>query len=391
MTDARTQVAIVGAGPAGLLLQQLLRLAGVESVILEGRSRAYVEGRIRAGVLEPGSVALLDLAGVGERLKREGLIHQGVELALDGERLRIDIQALTGASVTVYGQSEITHDLFEAATAHTSPIVFEAEHVALHDLDGDLASVTWQKHGVEHRLHCDQVVGCDGRHGVSHTMIPAGAVQFHERSYPFGWLGLLADVAPCAPELIYANHAHGFALASMRSPTRSRYYIQVEAQDTVEHWPDERFWEEVALRLGPDAAAKLVRGPALEKSIAPLRSRVTEPMQWNRLFLAGDAAHLVPPTGAKGLNLAIADVGLLADALIAQHRSKDGAALAAYSRRALTRVWRAVRFSWWFTGLTHRFPDPDEFGRHLQRAEFDYLRHSKAAQTVLAENYAGLF
>ena len=363
----------------------------MESVVLERRSRVHVEGRIRAGVLEPGTVALLEQAGLAERLHREGLVHEGVELALDGARFRIDIRGLTGACVTVYGQTEITHDLFEAAAAHGSTIVFEAEDVTLHDLDGERPFVTWTKHGVEHRLDCDQVAGCDGQHGVSRMAIPPAAVRVHERTYPFGWLGLLADVPPCAPELIYSNHAHGFALASMRSAARSRYYVQVAAGETLEAWPDDRFWDELALRLGPEAAAKIVRGPALEKSIVPLRSRVTEPMQHGRLFLVGDAAHVVPPTGAKGLNLAVADVGLLAEALITHYRKNDSSHLAGYSARALARVWKAVRFSWWFTGLTHRFPDADEFGRRMQRAELEYLRTSRAAQTVLAENYAGLF
>jgi p-hydroxybenzoate 3-monooxygenase len=388
MAASRTQVAIIGAGPAGLLLQQLLRLGGVESVVLERSSRAHVEGRIRAGVLEPGTVALLDRAGVADRLHREGLVHDGVELAVDGERFRIDIRGLTGASVTVYGQTEITHDLFEAAAAYGSTIVVEAEDVALHGLDGERPFVTWTKHGVEHRLDCDHVAGCDGQHGVSRAAVPPASAITHERLYPFAWLGLLADVPPCAPELIYSSHPRGFALASMRSPARSRYYLQVGADETVEDWPDERFWDELTLRIGDIA---IVRGPALEKSLVPLRSRVTEPMQWNRLFLAGDAAHVVPPTGAKGLNLAVADVGLLAEALIARHRANDGRLLAVYSARALARVWKAVRFSWWFTGLTHRFPDADDFSRRLQRAELDDLRTSRAAQTVLAENYAGLF
>jgi p-hydroxybenzoate 3-monooxygenase len=292
--------------------------------------------------------------------------------------------------MTVYGQTEVTRDLFEAADAHGSPIVLGAEAVALHDLEGERPYVTWRSDGEDHRLDCDHVCGCDGAHGVSAGAPPADARQASERAYPFGWLGVLADVPPCAGELIYANHERGFALASMRSPTRSRYYLQVPLEDRLEDWSDDRFWEELSLRLGSDAAAGLVSGPPLERSITPLRSRVTEPMQWGRLFLAGDAAHLVPPTGAKGLNLAISDVGLLADALVAHHRHGDGAALAGYSAAALARVWQAVRFSWWFTGLTHRFPDASAFDRRLQRAEFEQLRRSEAARTLLAESYAGL-
>jgi p-hydroxybenzoate 3-monooxygenase len=390
MARDRTQVAIIGAGPAGLLLQQLLRAEGVESMVVERASRSHVEGRIRAGVLEPGTVAVLERAGVADRLRREGLKHAGVEIAFDGERLRVDIEALTGAAMTVYGQTEVTRDLFEAADAHGSPIVLEAGSVALHDLEGERPHVTWRSDGEEHRLDCDHVCGCDGAHGVSAGAAPAAERQVFERTYPFGWLGVLADVPPCSAELVYANHERGFALASMRSTTRSRYYLQVPLEDRLEDWPEDRFWDELSLRLGSDAAAGLVRGPPLERSITPLRSRVTEPMQRGRLFLAGDAAHLVPPTGAKGLNLAVSDVGLLADALVAHHRHGDGAALAGYSSSALSRVWQAVRFSWWFTGLTHRFPEASALDRRLQRAEFEQLRRSEAAQTLLADNYAGL-
>lgn len=391
MHSDRTQVAIIGAGPAGLLLQQLLRLGGVESVILERQTRAHVEGRIRAGVLEPGTVALLEKAGVADRLHREGLLHEGVELAVDGRRFRIDLAELTGDSVTVYGQTEITHDLFAAADAHVSPIVYEAEHVLLHDLDGERPYVTWQKHGVDHRIDCDHVAGCDGQHGASRAALPTGVTHLYERHGSAAWLGVLADVAPCAPELVYAASPRGFALASMRSPTRSRYYLQVDAHDTLEDWPEARFWEELARRLGPEAAARLTPDYALERSIVPLRSHVIEPMQWGRLFLAGDAAHVVPPTGAKGLNLAAADVGLLAEALISQHKAGDGSLLATYSARALARAWKAVRFSWWFTGLTHRAAGADPFDLQLQRAELDQLRTSRAAQTLLAENYVGRF
>ena len=386
----RTQVAIIGAGPAGLLLQQLLHVAGIESVVLEQRSRAYVEERIRAGVLEPGTVALLDKVGVSAHLHRDGLIHDGFSLSVDGEMLRIDLKALTGGStVMVYGQTEVTRDLIQAAGERATPIVFEAEAVALHDLDGERPYVTWRDGEAEGRLDCDFVAGCDGFHGVSRGAIPADVLHTYDRGYPFGWLGLLADVPPCDPELIYSSHARGFALASMRSPTRSRYYLQVSLDEKVEDWPDERMWDELATRLGAPAAA-MRRGPSLEKSITPLRSFVAEPMRWNRLFLAGDAAHIVPPTGAKGLNLAASDVHYLSEALIAFYRAGSNVGLDGYSATALARVWKAERFSWWFTNLTHRFPDADDFSRRLQMAELDYIRGSRAAQVTVAENYVGL-
>jgi len=386
----RTQVAIIGAGPAGLLLQQLLHVAGIESVVLEQRSRAYVEDRIRAGVLEPGTVALLDKAGVNARMRRDGLIHDGFALSVDGEPFRIDLKVLTGGStVMVYGQTEVTKDLIQAASERGTPIEFEADDVALHDLDGERPYVTWRDGGAEGRLDCDFVAGCDGFHGVSRGAIPADVLRTYDRGYPFGWLGLLADVPPCEPELIYSSHPRGFALASMRSPARSRYYLQVSMDEKVEDWPDERMWEELATRLGAPAAA-MQRGPTLEKSIAPLRSFVAEPMRWNRLFLAGDAAHIVPPTGAKGLNLAASDVHYLSEALVAFYRAGSNAGLDGYSATALARVWKAERFSWWFTSLTHRFPDADDFSRRLQMAELDYIRGSHAAQVTVAENYVGL-
>jgi p-hydroxybenzoate 3-monooxygenase len=387
----RTQVAIVGAGPAGLLLQQLLRAAGVDSVILEQRSRGYVEARIRAGVLEMGTVELLRTLGVAERMDREGLVHPGFSLVVDGAHLRIDLSGLTGGgTVMVYGQTEVTRDLIAAAIARDCRIVFEAEDVALHGLDGETPQVSWRQGGTEQRLDCDFVAGCDGFHGVSRRTIPADRLEVFERVYPFGWLGILADVAPCAEELIYANHPRGFALATMRSPTRSRYYLQTPLDEDLADWPDERFWDELALRLGPEAAAGITRGPSIEKSLAPLRSFVAEPMRFGRLFLAGDAAHIVPPTGAKGLNLAASDVVYLAQALSGFYANGDPAGLDGYSARALARVWKAVRFSWWFTGLTHRFLGSDPFDRRLQQVEFDYLVSSKAAQTVVAENYVGL-
>jgi p-hydroxybenzoate 3-monooxygenase len=387
----RTQVAIIGGGPAGLLLQQLLHVAGVDSVVLEQRSRPYVEGRIRAGVLEQVTVDLLEKVDVAARMRREGLIHDGFSLAVDGDKFRIDLKALTGGkTVMVYGQTEVTKDLMDAAGERGCPLVFEAEGVVLHDLDGDKPYVTYRKDGQDQRLDCDFVAGCDGYHGVSRTSIPADVLKTYEKVYPFGWLGILADVPPCDHELIYSNHERGFALASMRSNTRSRYYVQAPLDTNLDDWPDERVWDELAVRLGPEAAAHMDRGPSIEKSIAPLRSFVAEPMRWGRLFLAGDAAHIVPPTGAKGLNLAASDVHYLSEALIGFYRKGAADGIETYSAKALARVWKAERFSWWFTGLTHRFPDTDAFARRMQTAEIDYIRGSQAAQTTLAENYVGL-
>jgi p-hydroxybenzoate 3-monooxygenase len=385
----RTQVAIIGGGPAGLLLSQLLHKAGIDSVVLERKSRAYVEARIRAGLLEQGTVDLLRQAGAAARLDAEGLKHDGIVLVSDGESFRVDLHALTGIPVTVYGQTELTHDLNGILAERGQPI-FEAEDVQLHDVATDKPWVTWRKDGVEQRLDCDFIAGCDGAHGVAHTHIPADKRKVYERIYPFGWLGILADVPPCNEELIYSNHPRGFALASMRSATRSRYYVQVALDEKLEDWPDERLWDELAVRLGPQAAAHMVRGPALEKSIAPLRSFVAEPMRHGRLFLAGDAAHIVPPTGAKGLNLAASDAHYLSNALIEFYGSGSQTLLDGYSATALKRVWKAVRFSWWFTQLMHRFPGEDAFAHKVQMAEIDYLSHSRAAATSLAENYVGL-
>ena len=387
----RTSIAIIGAGPAGMFLAHLLAAEGIAAVVLERRDRAYVEGRVRAGVLEQVTIDLMHRLGLGSRLDREGLVHGGTQISLDGSLFRIDMTALTGGSaVTVYGQQEVMHDLFEAAPERGVEIVWNAQDVTLEGLDGDHPVVRWRQDGVAQELQCDYVVGCDGYHGVSRNSIPAHVLRTFERVYPFGWLGILADVPPADHELIYANHERGFALASMRSPTRSRYYIQCGLDEQVDDWSDDRFWDELCLRLGPDAASRVTRGPSFEKSIAPLRSFVSEPMRWGRLFLAGDAAHIVPPTGAKGLNLAASDVIMLSEALVDHYRGGSDAGLDGYSARALARVWKAERFSWWFTSITHRFPDMDGFARRIQAAEIDYIRGSQAAQRTLAENYVGL-
>ncbi len=387
----RTQVAIIGAGPAGLLLSHLLRVEGIDSVVLERRSREYVEARIRAGVLEQITVQLLERVGVGERMRREGLVHDGFNMVFDQARFRIDLKRLTGgSSVMVYGQTEVTRDLVEAGLARDMPLVFEAEDVALHGLDGARPEVSYVHGGQPGLLECDFVAGCDGFHGVCRASIPPAALKLYERVYPFGWLGILADVPPADHELIYCSHERGFALASMRSAARSRYYLQCPIDERIEDWPDERFWQELELRLGEGFAASVTRGPSIEKSLAPLRSFVAEPMRWGRLFLAGDAAHIVPPTGAKGLNLAASDVHFLSEALAAYYRGGGMAGIEGYSGQALARVWKAERFSWWFTSLMHRFPDTDAFGRRIQQAEFDYLSRSHAAAASVAENYVGL-
>ncbi len=385
------QVAIVGAGPSGLLLGQLLQRAGISNVIIENRSAEYVLGRIRAGVLEQGTVGLLDEAGVGARMHAEGLVHAGFELAFAGRRERIDLRALTGGrSVMVYGQTEVTRDLMAARAASGAVTIYEAERVAVEGIDGSTPVVRYERDGRVHEVRCAFVAGCDGFHGVCRQSAPAAAIRTFERVYPFGWLGVLSDTPPVSDELIYANHERGFALCSMRSRTRSRYYVQVPLDERIEDWPDERFWDELRARLDPQAAAGLVTGASIEKSIAPLRSFVAEPMRFGRLFLAGDAAHIVPPTGAKGLNLAASDVRYLARALIDFHRTGASAGLDAYSGQALRRIWKAERFSWWMTSLLHRFPDAGGFGQRIQQAELDYLTGSRAASTSLAENYVGL-
>lgn len=389
--NKKTDVVIIGAGPSGLLLSQLLHLRGIESVVLERRSRAYVLGRIRAGVLERGMADLLREAQVHERMEREGLVHEGLELVMDGHRHRMDLAHSTGgATVTVYGQTEITQDLFQARDAMGGEIVDEAEAVTPRDVDTDAPFVTYRKHAREHRIDCRFIAGCDGHYGVSRSTFPPGKLRTSERTYPFGWLGLLVDKPPVSEELIYVHHERGFALCSMRSRTRSRYYIQCASGEDVARWPDERFWEELSRRLPDDVKGKLVTGPSIEKSVAPLHSFVAEPMRHGRLFLAGDAAHIVPPAGAKGLNLAASDIHFLSRGLIRYFTSGDETGLTAYSDKALRRVWKAERFSWWMTNLLHRFPGSSRFDQRMQRAELDYLLSSPVARASFAENYVGL-
>ena len=391
MAKDRTQVAIIGAGPSGLLLAHLLHRAGVETIVLERQSRAYVEARIRAGVLEQGTVDLLDEVGLGARMRREGLPHQGFDLAFDGARHRISLFELTGGKqVMVYGQTELTKDLGDARAASGAPTVYEAADVSIHEADAAEPFLRYQKDGATHEVRCDFIAACDGGHGVGRRSMPASLVKTFERVYPFGWLGILADVPPCSRELIYARHDRGFALASMRSHTRSRYYIQCAIDEKLEDWPDQRIWEELKIRLGPEAAAQMTTGPSIEKSIAALRSFVAEPMRWGRLFLAGDAAHIVPPTGAKGLNLAVSDVRILARALIAQCKKGEAGHINRYSQDCLARVWKAVRFSWWMTQLMHKFGEGESFETRVQQAELSYLFSSRAAAQALAENYVGL-
>lgn len=385
-----TQVAIIGAGPAGLLLGHLLRAEGIDCVIIERTAPDYVLGRIRAGVLERTTTDLLHRLGIDARLNAEGMTEDGFALT-DGDRLiRIDTLGLTGKHVTVYGQTEVTRDLMEAAPQRGLEIIYEAADVSLHNIESDAPSVTYTKNGTTHRIGARFIAGADGYHGPSRQAIPKHIAREYERVYPFGWLGVLADVPPCHHELIYANHERGFALASMRSKTRSRYYIEVALTEKIEDWSDERFWDELAVRLGPEVAANIVRGSAIEKSVAPLRSYVFEPMRHGSLFLAGDAAHIVPPTGAKGLNLAASDVAYLSEALIGFFKSNNNDGVASYSEKALARVWKAERFSWSLTKLMHRFPDDGPFERRMQVAELDYIGSSIAAQTSIAENYVGL-
>jgi p-hydroxybenzoate 3-monooxygenase len=385
----KVQVAIIGAGPAGLLLGQLLHRAGIDAIVLEQRSQEYVLGRIRAGLLEQGTVDLLDRAGVAKRLHAEGLVHDGLELSSLGERFRIDLKSLAGRNVIIYGQTEVTKDLMDARAAAGAKTVYEAHDVVLHDFS-DKPKVSWKKDGAAHTVECDFIAGCDGFHGVARQSVPPSALKTYERLYHFGWLGILSDTPPVSDELIYINHERGFALCTMRSKVRSRYYLQCPLSEQVEDWSDERFWDELKRRLDPATAANLVMGPSVEKSIAPLRSFVAEPMRFGRLFLAGDAAHIVPPTGAKGLNLAASDVFYLSEAFIAFYKKNSSREIESYSSRALARVWKAERFSWWMTRLLHQFPEEGVFGQKMQEAELQYLASSRAAQTALAENYVGL-
>jgi len=389
--NQRVQVVIIGSGPAGLLLGQLLHNIGVETLILERQSQEYVLSRIRAGVLEQGTTELLELVGCGERMHAEGMIHLGFDLAFDGQRHRIDLQEMSGGkTVMVYGQTEVTKDLMSRRSETSGITIYEAQNVQLHDFDTDQPWVSYQKDGVEHRVDCDFIAGCDGFHGISRASVPDQAIEIYEKVYPFGWLGILADVPPVSHELIYANHPRGFALCSMRSMTRSRYYVQCTLEDKVEEWSDDRFWDELRLRLPPDAAEQVTTGPSIEKSIAPLRSFVSEPLRFGSMFICGDAAHIVPPTGAKGLNLAASDVLYLFNALQEYYEENSESGLEAYSEKALSRVWKAVRFSWWMTTMMHRFPDTGTFGQKIQEAELHYLTSSTPATQSLAENYVGL-
>lgn len=386
----RTQVAIIGSGPSGLLLGQLLANAGIDTVILERATKDYVLGRIRAGVLEEGMARMLDEAGAGERMRREGLPHDGFDLTFSGRHHRMDLFKLTGKRVVVYGQTELTRDLMDRREETGGVTIYEAKNVEPHDFDGSKPYVTYEKDGVTHRIDCDFIAGCDGFHGPSRKAVEGKGLDVFERVYPFGWLGIVAEVPPVSHELIYSNHPRGFALCSMRSMTRSRYYVQCPLDDKVEDWSDERFWDEIRRRLPAETAEKMTIGPSIEKSIAPLRSFVAEPMRFGKLFLVGDAAHIVPPTGAKGLNLAASDVRYLFDGLRDHYADKSDAGIDAYSERALRRVWKAERFSWWMTNTMHRFPDTGPFGQRMQEAELDYLAGSVAASTSVAENYVGL-
>ncbi|MEM9474286.1 MAG: 4-hydroxybenzoate 3-monooxygenase [Pseudomonadota bacterium] len=385
----RTQVCIIGGGPSGMLLSQLLALSGIDSVVLERRSRDYVLGRIRAGALEWGTVETLRRAKAGDRMDRDGFPHGGTYLAARNHGFRIDFEALTQKRIMIYGQTEVTADLYDARAAMGGVLIEEAEGVTPHDLDTGTPHVTYTKDGTEHRIDCDFVAGCDGFHGVSRKSIPASVLTEYERVYPFGWLGVLSETPPAHHEIVYANHERGFALCSMRNANLSRYYVQAPVDDPIEKWTDDLFWDELRRRLPPEIAEPMVTGPSIEKSIAPLRSFVAEPMRWGRMFLVGDAAHIVPPTGAKGLNLAVSDVHYLHEGLV-QHYAGDDDGIERYSERALARVWKATRFSWWFTTTMHRFPDQSNFDQHIQDSELSYLESSKAAQTTLAEQYVGL-
>jgi p-hydroxybenzoate 3-monooxygenase len=386
----RTKVAIIGGGPSGLLLSQLLNRAGIETVVLERKSRDYVLSRIRAGVLEWTTVELLRRAGAGGRMDREGIIHDGCYLSSNGQMFRVDFHESCGKQVMVYGQTEVTRDLYDAQDAIGATVIHDAEDVILHDLNGEAPWVSYRLNGATHRLDCDFVAGCDGFHGVSRSSIPDGVRQEFEKVYPFGWLGILSRTPPVSEELIYAAHPRGFALASMRNPMLSRYYIQVPLTDKVEDWSDEAFWTEFKARMPAEVAGRLVTGPSIEKSIAPLRSFVCEPMRWGRLFLCGDAAHIVPPTGAKGLNLAASDVHYLYEGLAAFYAAGDAAGLDRYSEKALARIWQAMRFSWSMTTMMHRFPEYNAYEQRMQDTELAILKTSAIARQIMAENYTGL-
>jgi p-hydroxybenzoate 3-monooxygenase len=387
----RTQVAIIGAGPSGLLLGQLLHKAGIDAIVLERQTGDYVLTRIRAGILEQVCIDLLDEAGVGTRMHKEGLVHGGFELLYNGQRHRIDMNQLTGGkNVMVYGQTELTRDLMDARAAAGLTTVYEAQQVAIHDFDTQKPRVTYAKDGQQFEIECDFIAGCDGFHGVCRASAPRNAIKEFEKVYPFGWLGLLSDTPPVHDELIYINSPRGFALCSQRSKARSRYYLQVPLTDTVEEWTDAAFWQELKLRLDDEGREKLITGPSIEKSIAPLRSFITEPLRFGRMFLAGDAGHIVPPTGAKGLNLAATDVKYLSSAIIEFYQDKTEAGIDSYSERCLKRIWKGERFSWWFTQLMHRFPDDGAIVAKFQEAELDYLIHSEAGSRTIAENYVGL-
>lgn len=386
----RTQIVIIGGGPSGLLLGQLLHRRGIDSIILERKTRQHVLGRIRAGILEVGFVDLMREAGVAGRMNQECFVHDGIVISHGNEQFQISFKELTGSHVVVYGQTEVTRDLYDAREAASGEIVFNAEHVEIHGLDTDAPFVTYSSDGIEHRIDCEFVAGCDGFHGVSRQTIPLSVRREYEKLYPFGWLGVLSETPPVNDELIYSSSERGFALCSMRNEKLSRYYIQCSLSDRPDEWTDDAFWTELKRRIPGTAAQQLVTGPSIEKSIAPLRSFVTEPMRWGRLFLCGDAAHIVPPTGAKGLNTAASDIHYLYNALVRFFDAGETDGIDNYSEKALSRIWKAERFSWWMTNLLHRFPEQSEFDLKMQRADIEFLRSNKAAQTVLAQNYVGL-
>ncbi|MDC1209605.1 4-hydroxybenzoate 3-monooxygenase [Pseudomonadota bacterium] len=385
-----TKIVIIGGGPSGLLLSKLLSSKGIDNIVLEKQSKKHVIGRVRAGVLEKGTIEMLRLAGVSQRLDKEGFMHDGVFLSFKNHGFRIDLKKLTNKNVTVYGQTEVTKDLYDAIEKTNGIIFNNAKEVIPHEINSKNPFVTFKYNGTEKKISCDFVVGCDGYHGISRKIIPKEVITTYERVYPFGWLGILSETPPVSEELIYANHGNGFALASMRNKNLSRYYIQTDLKDDIENWNDKKFWEELKKRLPSDAADRIITGPSIEKSIAPLRSFVCEPMNWKSLYLVGDAAHIVPPTGAKGLNLAVSDVFYLYNAMKEFYLSGNKDSLNKYSQKALSRVWKATRFSWWMTTTFHKFPEQSSFDQHIQDSELEYLENSIASQTVLAENYVGL-